>query len=130
MLRTQAQENSGSVAIYQQLYFFFFSSRRRHTRCGRDWSSDVCSSDLKPAQFVRTNRVSSNIWRLWLEMRPYSGHLAVLFLVSLLGAPLALLVPLPLKIAVDNVIGSRPLPHFLTALLPSSVKGSAHSLLF
>src|SRR6266498_1788200 len=27
-------------------WFFFFSSRRRHTRCGRDWSSDVCSSDL------------------------------------------------------------------------------------
>src|SRR6266498_4796938 len=26
--------------------FFFFSSRSRHTRCGRDWSSDVCSSDL------------------------------------------------------------------------------------
>src|SRR5207245_5642553 len=28
---------------------FFFSSRRRHTRCYRDWSSDVCSSDLLPA---------------------------------------------------------------------------------
>src|SRR6266699_6252720 len=28
------------------LEWFFFSSRRRHTRCGRDWSSDVCSSDL------------------------------------------------------------------------------------
>src|SRR5216684_7450675 len=27
--------------------FFFFSSRRRHTRCSRDWSSDVCSSDLE-----------------------------------------------------------------------------------
>src|SRR5690606_41094030 len=27
---------------------FFFSSRRRHTRFSRDWSSDVCSSDLKP----------------------------------------------------------------------------------
>src|SRR5438105_8874899 len=27
-------------------YFFFFSSRRRHTRSTRDWSSDVCSSDL------------------------------------------------------------------------------------
>src|SRR5437870_1169719 len=26
--------------------FFFFSSRRRHTRWPRDWSSDVCSSDL------------------------------------------------------------------------------------
>src|SRR5215813_11288128 len=30
--------------------FFFFSSRRRHTRCGRDWSSDVCSSDLGRAR--------------------------------------------------------------------------------
>src|SRR2546426_8480437 len=28
-------------------YFFFFSSRRRHTRLQGDWSSDVCSSDLK-----------------------------------------------------------------------------------
>src|SRR2546429_8517608 len=28
---------------------FFFSSRRRHTRCSRDWSSDVCSSDLAVA---------------------------------------------------------------------------------
>src|SRR2546421_4615406 len=28
------------------LFFFFFSSRRRHTRSDRDWSSDVCSSDL------------------------------------------------------------------------------------
>src|SRR2546429_1972103 len=27
-------------------FVFFFSSRRRHTRCSRDWSSDVCSSDL------------------------------------------------------------------------------------
>src|SRR6266508_5807365 len=30
--------------------FFFFSSRRRHTRWPRDWSSDVCSSDLDPAR--------------------------------------------------------------------------------
>src|SRR5207249_8136209 len=31
-------------------FFFFFSSRRRHTRSKRDWSSDVCSSDLSVAQ--------------------------------------------------------------------------------
>src|SRR5438093_8752228 len=30
-------------------FFFFFSSRRRHTRLVSDWSSDVCSSDLKEA---------------------------------------------------------------------------------
>src|SRR2546422_7767874 len=32
--------------VYFIFCFFFFSSRRRHTRCSRDWSSDVCSSDL------------------------------------------------------------------------------------
>src|SRR6266536_1949479 len=31
------------------IFFFFFSSRRRHTRSTRDWSSDVCSSDLLSA---------------------------------------------------------------------------------
>src|SRR5882757_5672135 len=34
----------GGVAVI----VFFFSSRRRHTRYWRDWSSDVCSSDLEP----------------------------------------------------------------------------------
>src|SRR6267142_6105522 len=32
----------------KRLSFFFFSSRRRHTRLTCDWSSDVCSSDLRP----------------------------------------------------------------------------------
>src|SRR2546422_4153012 len=32
--------------VRPQARFFFFSSRRRHTRCSRDWSSDLCSSDL------------------------------------------------------------------------------------
>src|SRR5690606_40246533 len=34
-----------------ELYIFFFSSRRRHTRFSRDWSSDVCSSDLRGVRF-------------------------------------------------------------------------------
>src|SRR6266498_3924067 len=36
---------------------FFFSSRRRHTRCGRDWSSDVCSSDL--AEFSERSPITA-----------------------------------------------------------------------
>src|SRR5690606_29076394 len=36
------------VSIWFMVFFFFFSSRRRHTRFSRDWSSDVCSSDLLP----------------------------------------------------------------------------------
>src|SRR5687768_17954298 len=35
-----------SLVVWLFSCFFFFSSRRRHTRCSRDWSSDVCSSDL------------------------------------------------------------------------------------
>src|SRR3989449_3489336 len=34
------------AAEMMRVLVFFFSSRRRHTRCSRDWSSDVCSSDL------------------------------------------------------------------------------------
>src|SRR5256884_3117648 len=36
--------------------YFFFSSRRRHTRCSRDWSSDVCSSDLYDGVVVTRGR--------------------------------------------------------------------------
>src|SRR5688572_32903844 len=39
-----------SLNIVSLFVFFFFSSRRRHTRFDCDWSSDVCSSDLRPAQ--------------------------------------------------------------------------------
>src|SRR5207245_5280082 len=47
------QSRSLSFPYSHHLYFFlvfFFSSRRRHTRCYRDWSSDVCSSDLPGAE--------------------------------------------------------------------------------
>src|SRR2546422_2551075 len=37
---------SGPSGAVHHVLCFFFSSRRRHTRCSRDWSSDVCSSDL------------------------------------------------------------------------------------
>src|SRR5438874_8790686 len=44
--------------------FFFFSSRRRHTRSLRDWSSDVCSSDLLEQQLdsaMRQERVQATL---------------------------------------------------------------------
>src|SRR5205809_4304323 len=37
------------MSTFTEQSVFFFSSRRRHTRCSRDWSSDVCSSDLARA---------------------------------------------------------------------------------
>src|SRR5207253_8632236 len=40
-------------------FFFFFSSRRRHTRWPRDWSSDVCSSDLLSPQLSSSGAPAS-----------------------------------------------------------------------
>jgi ATP-binding cassette subfamily B protein len=53
-----------------------------------------------------------------------------LFLLSLLASPLALLAPMPLKIAVDSVLNSRPLPGFLRPLVPAAVARSPAELLF
>src|SRR2546421_881351 len=43
---TSEVQRAGNYSELSSLRFFFFSSRRRHTRSDRDWSSDVCSSDL------------------------------------------------------------------------------------
>src|SRR5438445_6405723 len=51
-------------------FFFFFSSRRRHTRYWRDWSSDVCSSDLRgpgtrrPAELATVRQLLPDAWFL------------------------------------------------------------------
>src|SRR3989454_8325349 len=47
-------------------------------------------------------------------MRPYRWSIALLFLVSLAAAPLAIITPLPLKLVVDNIVGSQPLPGYLS----------------
>src|SRR3712207_9485671 len=52
------------------MYYFFFSSRRRHTRYWRDWSSDVCSSDLgfvkllalAPRHRLHRERIMDVLW--------------------------------------------------------------------
>src|SRR2546429_7051698 len=53
---------------------FFFSSRRRHTRCSRDWSSDVCSSDLdlnlSSKQRLQFRRTYFTFW----EYQPLDGN--------------------------------------------------------
>ncbi len=67
--------------------------------------------------------------RLGAYARPYWGHIAGILLLQLLSTPLALLVPLPLKIAVDTVIGSKPLPAWLNALLPGHIVASPTALL-
>src|SRR5438067_377505 len=67
--------------------------------------------------------------RLIRQVRPWWPHIAGLFILSLLASPIALLDPLPLQIAVDNVVGSQPLPAFYKGLLPSMLTSSGTSIL-
>jgi ATP-binding cassette subfamily B protein len=67
--------------------------------------------------------------RLLRQARPYWPHIGGLLLLSLLSTPLALLAPLPLKIVVDSVIGSRPLPGFLDSLVPDAATPSDTTVL-
>lgn len=63
------------------------------------------------------------------EARPYWFQIIVIFLLSLLATPLALLSPIPLAIAVDSVIGSEPLPGILGQVFPPGTLGDAGLLL-
>ena len=63
--------------------------------------------------------------RVLAEARPCWRPLLGILLLALLTTPLSLLLPLPLKIAVDSVIGNQPLPRMLARLLPSAAGGSA-----
>src|SRR3989449_3126754 len=56
------------------LCFFFFSSRRRHTRCSRDWSSDVCSSDLQCTRAAFTGLHGLDRARYAFAVAPASGR--------------------------------------------------------
>jgi len=56
--------------------------------------------------------------RLLKQARPYWWYLVALLLMNLIGVPLSLLQPVPLKILVDNVLGSQPFPPAIQALLP------------
>src|SRR6266481_7462770 len=67
--------------------------------------------------------------RLIEQVRPYWLHILGISLISLLASPLALLSPVPLKIAVDSVLGDHPLPWFLRLILPASAINSKAALL-
>src|SRR3989449_2399768 len=65
--------------------FFFFSSRRRHTRCSRDWSSDVCSSDLEQ-RLVAVGRITTvllvGLGLLWIPFMKYISPQIYIYLQS------------------------------------------------
>ena len=67
--------------------------------------------------------------RLATYARPYWPHILLVLVLQLLSTPLTLLGPVPLKIAVDTVLGSRPLPGWLRGVIPAGLGASAAGLL-
>jgi ATP-binding cassette, subfamily B, bacterial len=67
--------------------------------------------------------------RLLGEVRPHRRRLLGLFVVELTAVPILLLGPVPLKVAVDSVLGSHPLPHAVHAILPAFVVDSKLGIL-
>src|SRR2546429_3610911 len=99
--------------------FFFFSSRRRHTRCSRDWSSDVCSSDLVALvvglvlgwRWFERNRTSLVTRTARFARGEYLGlHLTLGLVISLAGLWVFAGV-------TEDVIHHDPLTQFDVALL-------------
>src|SRR5690554_514289 len=77
--------------LFCLLFFFFFSSRRRHTRCGRDWSSDMCSSDLVDLDLVAFLQEAAHLAKLDLVVALVGDGAELHFLdLDLLGLLLGL----------------------------------------
>ena len=72
------------------------------------------------------SRMSRRILR---QIRPFWRQILLLLVIDLLATPLLLLTPVPLKIAVDSVIGSDPLPGFIAPFVPASVVQTSFALL-
>src|SRR5436305_10214213 len=62
--------------------------------------------------------------RLFELARPSYPHLAGILLLGMVSVPLSMLMPLPLKIAVDSVIGNRPLPSMIQRFVPAGSTGT------
>src|SRR2546428_1621420 len=62
--------------------------------------------------------------RAFEDLRPYLWPIIVLLIISLMAVPITLIFPLPIKLLVDSVLGSKPLPGYLTFFVGSQVSTS------
>src|SRR3989449_2821083 len=96
-------------ALLRDMFFFFFSSRRRHTRCSRDWSSDVCSSDLTSSMTV--HQLKDMLIEAYVTPKERPG-----LAVSLVSFGFKHGVPFDADLVFD--VRFLPNPHFVEKLRP------------
>src|SRR5437899_8055683 len=111
------------------IFFFFFSSRRRHTRCLSDWSSDVCSSDLRVTEVVQPRKavlefpapgfVAKFVW----TFEDVSGRTRITQRVSLSGKQVAIYAETVVPSSQAGIpAGMRRLCEAMEAAARGSVK--------
>src|SRR2546422_5626249 len=93
--------------------YFFFSSRRRHTRCSRDWSSDVCSSDLSRSGFNNCHRHFPELIEAVKRGVLAAGGLPIEFPTVSLGevflSPTSMMFRNLMSIDVEEMIRAQPM---------------------
>lgn len=77
----------------------------------------------------KKNEKPSLVIRLFKETKSFWLMIVGIFLLEMLATPLALLTPIPIKIVVDNILGSDKLPGFLRFILPETFINSEQTLL-
>src|SRR5438270_4238835 len=89
---------------------------RRRVRPDRMKSKDICTTPSLPRRIIA-------------QVRGHWKSLGTIFFLEMLSTPLSLLGPLGIKIAIDNVLGAKPLPRLLQIILPLSVQHAPNRLL-
>jgi len=77
----------------------------------------------------RPHRTLEIYRRVFREAKPFRLHLSALLALGLLGTPIGLLMPLPVTIAVDSVIGGKPLPAAVAAVVPEALTAGPQAAL-
>jgi ATP-binding cassette subfamily B protein len=90
----------------------------------------VDHSKLKSPDWTEAPGDLELLFRVLRQARPYLGGLLLFLVVSLLATPIALLSPVPLKIAVDSGLGDTPLPRILHSVAPTWLGNDQLNVLF
>src|SRR5713101_9287063 len=105
--------------------------RRRLKRIeSRIQPEDPVQQGSPPARQREIRQKQGMLGRVFAELRPYSLSIVVLLIISLSAIPITLITPLPIKLIVDNVLGSSALPGYLSILAPGNSQSSKDYVLW
>jgi ATP-binding cassette, subfamily B, bacterial len=94
-----------------------------------DHLPEIDDLTINPQCSLKNTNGLVTLKRLLAQARGFHGHIVGVFFLSLLAAPLSLLAPFPVKLAIDCVLGEQPVPGFVSLLIPASVSSTNQGLI-